>query len=117
MEADWTSYSQKISITGSDFVCVFVVVTLSPAGQIPKQQSEHFKQEVVGHSQELRVEGQGNDVLAELFGSDILNLTFYFENFIFWRNMLGCSFSILMSIVLEQFYSYALKCSKYPFNG
>ncbi|XP_056911819.1 obscurin isoform X3 [Takifugu flavidus] len=33
-------------------------VTLPPAGQTPKQQSEHFKREVVGHSQELRVEGQ-----------------------------------------------------------
>ncbi|TWW73805.1 Obscurin, partial [Takifugu flavidus] len=49
---------RQISITGSDFVCVFVAVTLPPAGQTPKQQSEHFKREVVGHSQELRVEGQ-----------------------------------------------------------
>lgn len=43
-----------------DFDSVFVAVTLTPAGQTPKQQRDHFKQEVMGHSQEhQREESQG----------------------------------------------------------
>lgn len=42
---------------------VFIAVTLPPAGQIPKQQSDHFNQEIVGHSQEhQREESQGIEI-------------------------------------------------------
>lgn len=50
----------QIPVCGYDFVSVFIAVTLPPVGQTLKQQSEHFKQQIVSHSQELRVEGQGN---------------------------------------------------------
>lgn len=60
---------RQISITGP--VCVFVAVTLPPAGQTSEQQSEHFKQEVVAHSQELRVESQGNDTSWQSFLTQI----------------------------------------------
>lgn len=52
--------SNTNSNCGYDVDSVFVAVTLPPAGQIPKQQSDHFKQEIVSHSQEhQREESQG----------------------------------------------------------
>lgn len=44
-----------------EVVSVVIAVTVPPAGQTPKQQIDHYKQEIVAHSQELKVESQGNE--------------------------------------------------------
>lgn len=51
---------RQILIYEYEVVSVLIAVILPPAGQTPKRQSDHFKQENVGHLQEhKREESQG----------------------------------------------------------